>query len=164
IGIAVIIFYKADDGGIIPYLPKRATKNQAVFHDGYHCTASGETMWHGPEETFDEIFTNDICRELQEEVGIERDDLVWIYPISLCREFLRGGKPQIFFFCFTRLPPGEINRRRQTAILKQIRNGRQEVENEELIAANPYDLYEELEHYGTIEAIVNMFFARKCAE
>jgi hypothetical protein len=108
IGIAVVIFYRTEEGDIFPYLPMRAkpsylsesigtTRKQAVFSGGFHCTASGETMWKSGDASFKDIFTADICRELNEEVGIGEQDLAWIYPISLCREFPSRRKAPIVF-------------------------------------------------------------------
>ena len=88
VGTAVVVL----DAENRPYLPRRAPR-QAVFPGGFHCTASGETVWL--EETvpdFDAIFTANICRELEEEVGLHRADLDWIRPLALCRELLRSGK------------------------------------------------------------------------
>jgi len=61
IGTAVVVF----DSEGRPYLPRRAPR-QSVFPGGYHCTASGETVWTGAVE-FAGLFTADICRELEEE-------------------------------------------------------------------------------------------------
>ncbi len=174
IGIAAVIFYRTADGDIVPYLPKRArptlvsetvgtTKKLAVFGGGYHCSASGETSWRDSQSSFYEMFTRDMCRELDEEVGISESDLEWIYPISLCREFLRGGKPQLFFAGFTKLTPNEINMRRRAAIDRQKELGRQEVEDEALVVQNPDRLYPDLWRHGTIEAVVNMMYAQNCA-
>lgn len=175
IGIAVVVFCKTEEGDIVPYLPRRASPTilgeilgvkgkLALFpKGGYHCTASGETSWRGGKLSFYEVFTRDICRELEEEVGILEQDLEWIYPISLCREFLRGGKPQIFFAGFTKLPPKAINTRRRAAIEKQKELGRQEVEDEALVVQDPDQLYVDLGKHGTIEAVVNMRYAQDCA-
>lgn len=171
IGIAVVLFYKTEDNDILPYLPRRwhplvsvgTAKKQAVFQGGFHCTASGETLWRDDASTFDTLFTEDICRELKEEVEITRDDLEWIYPIAFCREFLRGGKPQLFFAGYTKLPPREINSRRLLAIDNQKRRGRQEIDNEALIVETPDKLYQELWSHGTMEAVTNIAFAQDFA-
>ena len=174
VGIAMVLFYKTEHGEILPYLPRRAkpgivsetvgtTKKQAVFSGGYHCTASGETMWKDAARTFKEVFTQDMCRELYEEVGLTEQDLQWIHPVSFCRELLRGGKPQLFFAGFTKVPPSEINARRRDAIQRQIRQGRQEIEDDVLIADTPEQLYAQLWSHGTIEAVANMTFAQDCA-
>jgi hypothetical protein len=174
VGIAVVLFYKTEQGEILPYLPRRTkpgilsetigiTKKQAVFSGGYHCTASGEAMWKDAASSFEEVFTQDMCRELYEEVGLTEQDLAWIYPVSFCRELLRGGKPQLFFAGFTKLPPPELNARRRDAIQRQIGLGRQEIEDEVLIADTAERLYAELWSHGTIEAVANMAFAQDCA-
>jgi hypothetical protein len=166
IGVAAVLFHKGEHGGILPYLPKRsgAAKQQAVFPEGgYHCTASGETIWNDAATSFAEVFTQNICRELHEEVGVEPHDLEWIYPVAFCREFLRAGKPQLFFAGFTKLPPREIANRGRAAIRKQIANGRQEVEDDTLIVETPEQLCAELRSHGTIEAIANMTYAQDCA-
>jgi hypothetical protein len=166
IGVAAVLFHKGEHGDILPYLPKRssAAKKQALFPEGgYHCTASGEAIWNDAAASFAEVFTQDICRELSEEVGIRPQDLEWIYPIAFCREFLRAGKPQLFFVGFTKLPPREIDSRRREAIQRQIVNGRQEVEDEVLVAETPEQLFAELSRHGTIEAIANMAYAQDCA-
>lgn len=124
IGTAAVVFTPTG-----PYLPRRA-KGQAVFPRGYHCTASGEAVWHDDAETFDEIFTANIYRELDEEVGLSPGDLDWIRPVAFCRELLRGGKPQFFFQGYTKLSAGELGERRRAAIARQIARGVQEVEDD----------------------------------
>ena len=86
-------WYSIADGR--PYLPRRAPR-QSVFPGGYHCTASGETVWNEAGD-FDGLFTANICRELEEEVGLTGQDLDRLRPVAFCREFLRAGKPQFFF-------------------------------------------------------------------
>lgn len=122
IGTAVVVF----DGSGWPYLPRRAPR-QSVFAGGYHCTASGEAIWQPDTLTFDALFTAHICRELEEEVGLQREDLEWLRPVAFCREFLRGGKPQFFFAGQTNLSVEDLGVRRRAAIERQIAAGRQEV-------------------------------------
>jgi hypothetical protein len=147
IGTAVVVFTGAG-----PYLPRRSS-GQAVFPGGFHCTASGETVWTDGADSFDEIFTSNICRELEEEVGLIQADLEWIGPVAFCREFLRGGKPQFFFAGYTALGAEELTRRRRAAIAQQVARGRQEVEDEVAGA-------EDLGAY-TMEAIANLEFAKR---
>src|SRR4051794_34623651 len=105
IGTAVVIF----DSEGRPYLPRRAPR-QSVFPGGYHCTASGEALW-SPDLSFRGLFTRNICRELFEEVGLADSDWDWIRPVAFCREFLRGGKPQLFFAGRTSLTEAELTER-----------------------------------------------------
>jgi len=122
IGTAVVV-YDADGR---PYLPRRAPR-QNVFPGGYHCTASGEAVWREGALSFRDLFTVNICRELEEEVGLTEEDLAWIRPVAFCREFLRGGKPQFFFAAQTNLGEAGLTERRRSAIARQIAAGRQEI-------------------------------------
>jgi len=119
-----------------------------VFPKGYHCTASGEAVWYDDAETFGEIFTANILRELDEEVGLSPGDLDWLRPVAFCREFLRGGKPQFFFQGYTKLSAVELGERRRTAMARQIAHGAQEVEDD--VAPGLTDL--------TMEAEANLAF------
>jgi len=147
IGTAVVVF--AEDR---PYLPRRAPR-QSVFPAGYHCTASGETVWTDARD-FDGIFTANICRELKEEVGLARADLDWIRPVSFCREFLRAGKPQFFFAAGTSLGEAALRDRRVAAIERQIAHGRQEILDELLPEVTPETL-----KLCTLECIANLELA-----
>ena len=170
LGLAVIVWYRAQNGAgvpkmrYLPYLPKRA-RNLAVFPGGlFHCTASGEVQWKPEAATFDQMFTADICRELYEEVGLSRADLEWIVPVALCREFLRGGKPQLFFAGLASVGADELAGKRRVAIERQIAAGRQEVLDEVLPVENPEQLYKDLARCGTIESFANMCYAQRYAE
>lgn len=175
VGLAVVVWYRGQ-GDILPYLPRRAGGRSgqakaandgdrvrtAVFDGGYHCTASGESEWTDGAHSFDEMFVAEICRELEEEVGIQREDLEWIVPAGLCREFLRGGKPQLFFAALTNLDGTELAIRRKAAIASQIARGRQEVVDDCLIAEDPEQVYRDLARHGTIEAVANLSYAHRC--
>ena len=174
VGIAVIVFVRHGREEIIPYLPRRAkpswfseslgvTKSSAVYPGGFHCTASGDTAWNDKASSFFDLFTVDMCRELEEEVGLGLADLDWVYPVAFCRELLRGGKPQLFFAAYTNLPPPEIASRRRRAIEIQKENRRQEIEDDVLLVNSPKELFRELSLKGTQEALANMVFAQKCA-
>jgi hypothetical protein len=164
LGLAVIVWYRAQDGDTLPYLPKRAG-NLAVFPGGlFHCTASGEAQWKPRAATFDQMFTADICKELYEEVGLSRADLDWIVPVALCREFLRGGKPQLFFAALTNVGADELAEKRRAAIERQIVAGRQEVLDEILQVESTEQLYRDLPRHGTIESFANMCYAQRCVE
>jgi hypothetical protein len=146
IGTTVVVFDAQDR----PYLPRRAPR-QSVFPGGYHCTASGESVWTDATD-FDSLFTENICRELREEVGLTRTDLEWIRPVAFCREFLRAGKPQLFFTARTPRTPEELTARRRAAIAQQIARGRQEILDEVLVEYDPAQC--------TIECVANLALAR----
>ena len=145
IGTAIVVF----DGVGKPYLPRRAPR-QSVFPCGYHCTASGDARWRDDGE----MFERQILCELEEEAGLAREDLDWIRPLGLYREFLRGGKPQFFFAGATSLPPEELAMRRRRAIEGQLARGRQEILDEVLTVVN-----EETVTQCTIECRANLALA-----
>jgi hypothetical protein len=142
IGTAIVVF--TADGK--PYLPRRAPR-QSVYPAGFHCTASGDAIWRDDGE----LFESHILRELEEEAGLTRADLDWIRPLALCREFLRGGKPQFFFAAQTSLSPEELAIRRRAAIAAQIARGRQEILDEVLTDFNP-----DTARQCTLESLANV--------
>lgn len=114
VGIAALLFYKHGEQ-YIPYMVKRV-KKVGVFPGGVHCTASGVTKWpQNQTNLFDECFTAHMYSEIEEEVGIHRDDIDELVPISLCREFGRAGKPQIFYAGITNLSKEELVAKRKVA-------------------------------------------------
>jgi hypothetical protein len=111
IGVACLIFFW-EKGRLIPYLIRRVEK-VGVFPGGLHTTASGAANWpKGLEKSFENFFTQAMYDELREEVGLVREDIADLKPMAFCREYLRGGKPQIFYAGFTRLTRSELRKKR----------------------------------------------------
>ena len=168
IGIALILFYRNSYGTYVPYLPARAKgvinkkKILAVFEGGYHCTSSGAVEW-SEGETFDQIFTEDMYKELKDEVELERDDVEVMLPVALCREFLRGGKPQIFFAGLTELSETQLAERRKIALKKQkALNDKVEIKDEQLVVPDNNELKRTAEFQGlTLEAIANLHYGER---
>jgi hypothetical protein len=131
---------------VVPQLPTVATLKPHQSRDLEGAVDSE------PALGFDAIFTANICRELEEEVGITRADLEWIRPIAFCREFLRGGKPQFFFAAQTILEERELAERRRAAITRQIAAGCQEVMDDVLREVRP--------ELCTIECAANLALLR----
>lgn len=114
VGVACLLFYW-DRGQLVPYLVRRVEK-VAVHPGGIHCTASGAANWpETSEPSFANFFLRAMYQELDEEVGLKREDITDLRAVSLCREFLRGGKPQIFFAGFTHLSRNQLKARRLKA-------------------------------------------------
>lgn len=115
VGIAIIVFYK-NTGEWLPYMVRRAVK-MGVFPGGLHCTASGVAKWPKADEeiTVDKFFSEHMYSELEEEVGLLRADLYDFKLVSVCREFARGGKPQIFFAAKTDLSQQDLVNKRKGA-------------------------------------------------
>ncbi len=165
IGIAAIIYYMNPSGDIVPYLPRRTKGKTAVFHGKYHCTTSAAVEW-SESSNFDEIFTNDMYVELEDEVGIERNEVREMIPIAICREFLRGGKHQIFFVGYTTLTEKEIVKKRKEAIRKQTGMASEvrirEVKNAHLSFKDEKTISKHIKKRGlTLEAVANLYYAEK---
>ena len=148
IGTTVVVF----DAAGRPYLPRRAPR-QCVFPGGYHCTASGETVWREGALEFDRLFTENICRELEEEVGLD--------ALSISSGFVRSPSAASSFAPAspsssspprTLLPDAELQSRRRAAIAAQLARGRQEILDDVLREFRP-DLC-------TIECLANVALAR----
>lgn len=108
IGISTVIFYRKDNT-LLPYLPFRnkstfsKTRNEPALFEGiYHCSASGALEW-GQGINNLSVIKEDMCREIEEEIGLKKKDLKILECISLTREVLRAGKPQFFFIGYTNL-------------------------------------------------------------
>lgn len=170
LGVACIILYKSNDE-LMPYLVCRSSnsKDVSVYEGGFHCTASGSVEWIDEWEdrehiNISEIGISHIYTELEEEIGLTSDDLEEIGPnnekiilCSLCREFPRCGKPQLFFVGYTEKSPEE---------LKQIRISKSTPSTEIAEGNFPHDsldaLLNDLKNKGiTTEAAANLYYANK---
>ena len=167
IGISVVLYYRASAGAYRPYLPGRA-RGVAVFDPArptkvvFHCTASAAAEWNETGETFEDIFVKDMYVELEEEVGIVSGEIPVMVPLALCREFLRGGKPQIFFAGVTSLSEDELQTRRRRAIQSQKKKGRLEIVDKQLIGSDTEDFRKKLlSEPLTLEATANLYYAEK---
>lgn len=183
IGISCILYFKSGRQ-YIPYLPKRtkfkpnlntdiSNKTQlAVFDEGgIHVTASGAldfplALSDPSKLNFYKLFTEDMLRELYEEVGIMESDIKEIVPLALTRELLRGGKPQIFYAGILNdgIREEELKLRRLNAIARAIKNKNEkiEVEKEALSIYNTEQLIKESTQHGlTLEALGNLFYSQE---
>lgn len=123
IGISTVIFYRKDNT-LLPYLPFRnkstfsKTRNEPSLFEGiYHCSASGVLEWGKGINNLSDI-KEEMYREIEEEVGLKKNDLKILECISLSREVLRAGKPQFFFIGYTKLNESQLREKRIEAIQK----------------------------------------------
>jgi hypothetical protein len=175
LGISVVILYK-ENGNYFPYLPLRignefkdllkktgrSPKQVAVFEGGYTCTASGAAQW-GPGDTFKDSIEDDIYNELREEVGILKEHIDLILPVALCREFLRAGKPQLFFIGVTNQTKKELDVLRAEAIRHALKIGAVPELHDAILSNNKSEMfYENLKTKGiNFEAAANLFYVDK---
>lgn len=134
-GISCLLFYKNDDSWL-PYLVRRERK-VAVHPGGIQTTASGAAKW--PEKIdqharFNSFFINHMYNELYEEVGLRREDVANFIPVALCREFVRGGKPQLFFIGTTTLNASQlVEKRKKTRKLLEDQGAWKEISRDSIL-------------------------------
>lgn len=162
VGMATLIFYK-HGGRWLPYMVRRQ-KKMGVFPGGIHCTASGGAKWPESEElTFKNFFREHMLSEIKEEVGLLEEDIPDFERIALCREFARGGKPQMFFAAKTDLSLEELDAKREEAKSKIIQSGsRPEIIDGWRLPENANTLLDDIEeHKLTLEAAASVFYWEK---
>lgn len=172
IGIACQLFYR-EEGRFVPYLVRRLGK-VGVMPGGVHCTASGAAEWPSSisqQRAFDEFFTSDMYREIEEEVGLSREDIEDLQPVSICREFLRAGKPQIFYAGVVRLSRAELREKRKKASkVIQATGGWLELERDRFwrsadVVIPPENIESALQNLGiTLEGIAALYFGVRYLE
>ena len=104
LGAAALLTYSRD-GLQLPIIVPR-TFNVSAHRGGWHCTVSTATGWPSalhPDPGLKTFVTDRLIEQLRSEAGIRKEDIVWLEPVALCRELMRGGKPQIFFLGQTKL-------------------------------------------------------------
>ena len=111
LGVAALIFCRWGDD-FTPYLIAR-TRDVAVNDAGneWHCTASGVAELREAMDGAQTFVEWSIRKELEEEVGLTREDLDTLAPVAFCRELMRAGKPQVFFLGITSLSASELKRK-----------------------------------------------------
>lgn len=122
LGCAALVFCYSGDA-IVPFFQLRS-RDVAIFNEGaWHCTSSGAAEWpddpQNTPKTFEAYIEDDMRAELLQEVGLHTDD-VQLELVAICREFARGGKPQLFYLGYTDLSPAAIARRAETARKQQV--------------------------------------------
>ena len=108
VGIAAIVLIRTREG-YRPYMRIRDGEALGYPTSGIHLTASAVAKWPTSEQStmdpfayFDDQMYARVCKDL----GLPVSELspqknsntpLKLYPVSLCREFQRAGKPQIFY-------------------------------------------------------------------
>lgn len=170
IGVACILFY-LERSKFVPYLVKRVEK-VGVYPGGLHCTASGAANWpETRDKSFEGFIKIAMYKELEEEVGLKHWDVPELKEMAICREFLRGGKPQIFFAGFTNLSRKQLRQRRiKAAETIKMTGGWTEVEYDTWLKSSdviipPSKLREKVDEEGlTLECIAAYYYGLKYLE
>lgn len=163
IGISIILYYKVD-GVYIPYITHRnkshlnKKKNEPALNEGYYSSsASGVLEWNS-KISIDSI-KDEMYREIKEEIGLEREDLLSIDLLSICRELLRAGKPQFFFIGFINLTEKEIINKRIKAIKQNKIDKSQKVEIREKVLNAAEIKDNKFIERGSFELMANLFYS-----
>lgn len=106
IGVSVILFCR-EGHELIPIINDRPPAPKAVFQHGWTCTASFalgfyESVPPGRKtskeaKVLSELVEPWLFDAIETKSNISRNEIEWLVPIALCREFQRGGKPQLFY-------------------------------------------------------------------
>lgn len=125
IGVSMLLFYP-DQGEWMPFLVAR-NRETAVLNEGeWSDSASGAAEWpadeHNTAKTFEAYILDDMYMELDEELGLKPQDLSNVLPLAIAREFIRAGKPQIFFIGFTNLSYNDIVMRMEERRKETLKN------------------------------------------
>ncbi len=108
----------------------------AINRHTWNSTSSSAVGWPTdaqPNATFEEFFTNWTRDHLTDEVGIKHDEVTLLKPMALCREWGRGGKPQLFYVGETNLEFNEIRER-----MRQIQKDKDE--KREVVETLPFPM------------------------
>lgn len=119
LGVSVCLLSKDSDGATMLRMVNRV-KDVGVFPSGVHPAMSCAIEWDDTVSATDllSLVINDVEYEMLQETGLVRGEFETPVILSFCREFLRGGKPQLFLLSYTDLSQEELNKRRNEQIMK----------------------------------------------
>ncbi len=117
LGIALLILTSENE----VIIPLRSRKT-AIWGNMWGCSSSFVPKWNSMYEkcrnrksmTFSTFINSIVYEHVWWELGIEKSE-IQIKPLALCREALRGGKPQLFLIGKTGLSKKEIDKRIEIA-------------------------------------------------
>lgn len=139
LGVSICLLSKDNDGSTMLRMVNRV-KNVGVFPGGIHPAMSCAIEWENAVSTTDllSFITNDVEHEMKQETGLIRGEFEPPLILSFCREFLRGGKPQLFLLSYTTLSQRELNERRdhQIELNKKYRPEKIEMKSSNFMSKN----------------------------
>lgn len=111
-----------------------------VFPEGIHPAMSCAINWNDNvhSDHLMGFIMNDIEQEMQQETGLKPGEYETPVPLSICREYLRGGKPQLFAISYTDKSQKELNELRdeQVKLNKKYRADKVEMRSAGLFSTN----------------------------
>lgn len=97
LGISIILFYYKNNIWL-PLIRNRKKGNNAIF-SGLHSSCSFAAEWvdnlSSQEQLNENLFSSQPRKYIKKELG-QQTQLTHLIPLAVCREYMRGGKPQLF--------------------------------------------------------------------
>lgn len=100
IGVSIILFYKKETSWLPIVRDRSDDSTRAVFDRGWHVSVSFALRFTPDTEkaaTLHDLIYPQLVARIKEEALIKEGELGILTPLALCREFMRGGKPQLFY-------------------------------------------------------------------
>ena len=118
LGIAICLLSRDGESTLLRMVHR--TGDVGVFPKGVHPAMSCAINWNHNVESDDlmSFIMSDIEQEMLQETGLNPGEYETPIPLSICREYLRGGKPQLFAISYTDLSQKELNIRRDEEVKK----------------------------------------------
>ncbi len=118
LGVAICLL--SNDGGATLLRMVQRTGDVGVFPKGIHPAMSCSINWNDNVDSDDlmSFIMNDIEQEMLQETGLRLGQYETPVPLSICREYLRAGKPQLFAISYTDKSQKELNKLRDEQIEK----------------------------------------------
>ncbi len=113
LGVAVGI-RATDRSGRVGVIARRRGPNVDVYPNMWHVPFSFALSFMPPlpkQGELASLVNFDYAKELAEETKLEYGEITSVYPVALCRDLVRGGKPQLFFEMTTSLNFEELKLR-----------------------------------------------------
>lgn len=138
LGVAICLLSRDGESTLLRMVNRTGTVG--VFPSGVHPAMSCAINWKSTVESDDLMgfIMSDIEQEMLQEAGLKRGQYETPVPLSLCREFLRGGKPQLFAISHTEYSQKELNELRddQVGLNKKYRADKIEMKCSGLFRSN----------------------------
>lgn len=131
LGVAICLLSREGESTLLRMVNRSG--NVGVFPKGIHPAMSCAINWNNNVISNDlmSFIMSDIEEEMLQETGLKQGQYETPVPLSICREYLRGGKPQLFAISYVNLTQKELNslRDEQVKLNKKSREDKIEMES-----------------------------------
>lgn len=138
LGVAICLISREGESTLLRMVNR--TGGVGVFPEGIHPAMSCAVGWSN-KVISDELMSflmSDIEEEMLQETGLHPGEYETPVPLSICREFLRGGKPQLFAISYVDKSQKELNilRDEQVKLNKKYRPDKIEMKSSGIFSSN----------------------------